>query len=403
MREIVYFYINKFKNIHKQGFNFGSEYEYYTENIDKKIIVKRRKNDLFIPNFFQTENSDSIINISAFVGENGAGKSNILDALKFALTQDRDDFEYFFVFKNANGKLYCENNESLNIEYSFEQFERTSVITEVIYYNPSLDSKIYPITHSYNAWIDISTDWLIYGDVENSNQIKPKLSQIEIFNSNEIERQLNLLNDTNFTNFLNDKINIPTEIRIVSFASDFPDRIDDSNLEIRNVPFIYREFYNSLHNKVKIALDNYTTNEYSLIDQENLEDEYNVYLRKKCFVTFLSHLLKNIFFHLNLTGENLLKSNTSVNINDLKNIDYKEAIYTFIRNIDLIDNPEAIIDFAKNTENLIINSQVYFTNYGEISWVTPKAYLKDFLSFEGKYLEQLSELSNQSLPRTFIS
>lgn len=401
MREIVYFWISNFRNIQNQGFNFGSEYEYYTEIIDDKITVRRRKNDFYIPNFFQTENSDSILNISAFVGENGAGKSNFIDALKSALTQDRDWFEFLIVYKDANGEVHCDESENLNIEYDFQQSSGTPAFTEVIYYNPTLDNKIYPITHDNNAWIDISTDWLIFKDFEEQKSTKPNLSQIELFNAEDIERQLKLSNDTDFASFLNKKINIPTEIRIVSVACEFPSKIDGTKSSVRNVPYNYRDYYDLLHEK-GMVVNNYAQEERKIQVERKIPDEINPYTRKKCFATFLDHLLKNMFYHFELTNHYLSKGKITVSLDDLKNLDYEEAIYTFIKNIDLIDDIEAIINFVKYTENLILNARVEFSNYGEISWISPKENLKEFLSLKDKYLEQLSKFSDYSVPRSFI-
>lgn len=402
MREIVYFYIADFRNIHNQGFNFGSDYEYYTEVIDKRTIVKRRRNDLYIPNFFQTENSNSIINISAFVGENGAGKSNFIDALKSALTQDRSWFHYLFVFKDANGKVHCKNSEDFKVEYDFEQSEETPVFTDVIYYSPSLDNKIYPITHDNNAWIDISTDWLIFKDFEEQQYTKPNLSQIELFNAEEIERQLKLSNNTEFADFLKNRINMPTEIRIVSVAGDFPYKIDGTKSSVRNVPYNYRNYYD-LFNDMGMIVNEYASEEYKIQVERIIPDEINPYTRKKCFATFLDHLLKNLFYHFERTNQYLNKGEIAISLEDLKKLEYEEAVYAFIKNIDLIDDTNAIINFVKYTENLILNARVEFSKYEEISWISPKENLKDFLSLKDKYLEQLSKFSDYSVPRSFIA
>ena len=147
-------------------------------------------------------------------------------ALKSALTQDRDWFEYLIVFKDANGEVFCfDYFEGRKAKYEFSQSKGTPAFTEVIYYNPALDNKIYPITHDNNAWIDISTDWLILKDLEEQKSTKPNLSQIELFAAEEIARQLKLSNDSEFVMFLNEKINIPSEIRIVSVAGNFPSKI----------------------------------------------------------------------------------------------------------------------------------------------------------------------------------
>lgn len=402
MREIVYFYISNFRNIHNQGFNFGSEYEYYTEISDDNIITRRRKNDFYIPNFFQTKNSNSILNISAFVGENGAGKSNFLDALKSALTQDRDWFEYLIVYKSADSDVFCVDNfEKQKILYDFTQSKDTSTITEVIYYSPSLDNKIYPITHNNNVWVDISTDWLIFKDLEEQKYTKPKLSQIELFNAEEIERQLRLSNDSDFVKFLDEKINIPNQIRIVSVACEFPDKIDGVNSSVRNVPYNYRDYYDVLSEKGNIV-NSYAKEEHKLEVEQKIPNKINPYTRKKCFATFLDHLLKNMFYHFEQTNHYLSEGNIGVDIKELKNLDYEEAVYEFINNIDLIDDTAAIINFVEYTKNLILRASLEFSTYEEISWISPKESLKEFLLLKDKYLEQLSKFSDYSAPRSFI-
>lgn len=253
MKELVYFWIDNYRNITQQGFNFGSEYEYFTEKSEDGIITKRRKNEKFIKDFFKTNDQSKILNITAFVGENGAGKSNFLDALKHALTGDRDWFNYILIFKDENGKIFHQDNFEEKTTYEFEEGGVTQSFSEIIYYNPALDNKIYPITHDNNSWIDISTDWLIFKDFEEQKGTKPAISQIELFDAQEIERQLKLSNNSEFVDFLKNKITIPSEIRIVSIAGDFPYKIEGVSSNVRNVPYGYRDYYDLLSDMANIV------------------------------------------------------------------------------------------------------------------------------------------------------
>lgn len=75
--ELVYLWVEEYKNIHKQGFNFSPRFECSYENdaltiCDKKEKNNNCKNKNYIENFFG-EN----INITAIVGKNGSGKSSI--------------------------------------------------------------------------------------------------------------------------------------------------------------------------------------------------------------------------------------------------------------------------------------------------------------------------------------
>ncbi|RZL20421.1 MAG: hypothetical protein EOO89_00260 [Pedobacter sp.] len=86
--EIHYIWLPEFKNIQGQGFNFSSKYIFDLTETDKfqfKISVKI--NPAYIPDFFE---KDNIINVTAIVGQNGAGKSNILDYIKLSFPEGKN-------------------------------------------------------------------------------------------------------------------------------------------------------------------------------------------------------------------------------------------------------------------------------------------------------------------------
>ena len=74
--ELVYLWIKRYKNIHKQGFNFSPRFE--CEYDAEKLTIKPKEH---IENFFAKN-----INITAIVGENGSGKSSVLEVLTSALS-----------------------------------------------------------------------------------------------------------------------------------------------------------------------------------------------------------------------------------------------------------------------------------------------------------------------------
>ena len=76
--ELVYLWIEDYKNIKKQGFNFSPRFRCeYDEDIKYLDIVDKDETGEFYPKNFFGEN----INVTAIVGENGSGKSGIIEEL----------------------------------------------------------------------------------------------------------------------------------------------------------------------------------------------------------------------------------------------------------------------------------------------------------------------------------
>lgn len=65
--ELVYVWIEKYKNIVNQEFNFSSKFKCFKK--DEKLIINTRE---YIQSLFPNN-----INITAVVGANGSGKSNL--------------------------------------------------------------------------------------------------------------------------------------------------------------------------------------------------------------------------------------------------------------------------------------------------------------------------------------
>ncbi len=74
--EILYVWIKSHKNIHEQGFNFSPDLRFTYDPQAGALKINDRRH-LGLPNFFGRE----ISNITAIVGENGSGKSNLLEFL----------------------------------------------------------------------------------------------------------------------------------------------------------------------------------------------------------------------------------------------------------------------------------------------------------------------------------
>ncbi|PHE67311.1 AAA family ATPase [Bacillus wiedmannii] len=197
--ELLYIWIEKYHNIHKQGFNFSNKYvcEFDKENnISVDFKLKEIPEDFFKLNSnTSSEEQGKIMNITGIVGENGAGKSSVLDYIMEKLN-DLVSGEFRNFEKDERLLAIVRRENTLSI-YSYSIIINQITITDpslsykiinnsiklknnnykMIYYSNVFDAKKSYYTDS--NMIDLSTNFLL-----NNN---------EYYRLNEIQRQLNLI------------------------------------------------------------------------------------------------------------------------------------------------------------------------------------------------------------------
>lgn len=111
--ELIYLYIGDIgRQIKNQGFNFSNKYDVSYEAETKKLTIKKKQNP--IPKIY----GDHIVNVTALVGQNGVGKSTVLNLLGLKdkdIRQEfgafvRSDLSWFAIYEvqhdEGNGRIF---------------------------------------------------------------------------------------------------------------------------------------------------------------------------------------------------------------------------------------------------------------------------------------------------------
>jgi predicted ATPase len=318
--ELLYVWIEDYKNIHHQGFNFSPKYRFEFEPIlsdDKKSVIsgtltdaleEKFKNDSnksakileerkkpFSENFF----GDKITNITAIIGENGAGKSNLLEFickkynLIFLKFYDRDVGDRFFIIlKNKKElvlrKSFDDSFEGFNIllpkSISFTTKPKINEIHSGIFYSSIITLKndfsiatlqLFPNNSpSENTLLNISNEKILYERYENS---------VTSFALNENISQIYFIYSNYYNNVISNDVPLK-KIQTITLKFYKPNieinKIGDENL---------REFFRILFNEV-IANDL----ELFLISDNS---------KTSTSFIFYGHILLNLYIFLSNEGK----------------------------------------------------------------------------------------------------
>jgi len=116
--ELVYLWVEKYKNIENQGFNFSPRFEceFFPEYDENKKLKDNCKLEIK-PKEYTSIFPDNI-NVTAIVGENGSGKSSVIEAII-----SRGLGKKILVL-NINGKFYYQSNVTFNSNIFIEELRK---------------------------------------------------------------------------------------------------------------------------------------------------------------------------------------------------------------------------------------------------------------------------------------
>lgn len=182
--EIKFAWIEKYKNIEEQGFNFCPKHR-FEYNPTTGVLTFQDRSDDVIEVFF----GEDFLNVTAIIGENGSGKSNIIELIisRFASFGNGIDMphnifgnEIFILDKMiffTEGVNVTNRNELESLGFDFNSFEESitdcfpppkfpnaliDINNTYIFYSPSFDHR--SLGDRKPNLFDISTNYLIFVD-----------------------------------------------------------------------------------------------------------------------------------------------------------------------------------------------------------------------------------------------
>jgi predicted ATP-binding protein involved in virulence len=147
--ELVYLWVEDYKNIHKQGFNFSPNFDveftpvYENKKLSDKSELKITPKENPLKDFFGKN-----INVTAIVGENGSGKSSLLELLIAYLNcyiSGLNDKNYLFIIEKSN-KLYVISNFDIYVKSGYVQ-----IIVQRYKFSESPDKEIKKFLNEINS------------------------------------------------------------------------------------------------------------------------------------------------------------------------------------------------------------------------------------------------------------
>jgi len=374
--ELCYIWVSEYKGFINQGFNFSSKLSFEFSQMDNKLTTK--KNEKYIKDFF----GNNIVNITGVVGQNGAGKTNVLELIQYIVAGGNTIINkpFFAIFENEN--IYSIYNYRVVIKsanFVYDLINYTGVIPNVtsIFFSNTIDGRKYNFDKRIK---NISSNDIV--DRYSRVYKKSIIEQIKFINSNSFrffEDLENVLSQNNVSEIrpINIVLTSPTwsvilhkielldvkikeyskyDFSMAKFAQNFRKKITDiqSNKSIKYFTafIVYIDF-----------ILNYDILDYKKNTAFLSENEYHSYINNLYSITQKDLRIDEIFKFI--VSEFAIEIDKYFNVFETQKflIDLDERDFSNFSHNDIKENigtysnrkVEFTLNFNKSTQNFIID------------------------------------------------
>ncbi|AEH01972.1 AAA family ATPase [Lacinutrix sp. 5H-3-7-4] len=314
-----------------QYVNLGGKYIYEFDKNGESIDVSRRINNDYLEGFFDVTNLDSkLINVNAIVGQNGAGKSSLLDSIRslfvenpyalptnntYLFFETEDDKTLKFVSSIYDVGISTVSFKPIKDDFTIET-ERSNNLCKTIYYSPHFDFKYNPNFDEVDNF-DISFDQILNEDLADLQNKNLDQSGFNFSASEELVFK-NSIRQILFSNS-----DLVKKEKIFKDLFDFPEH-GEARLTIRghknqkewNTPEAFRPILKIIKDKLKKELDDWTkVRKFNSPGRVSNQIEVNKYILERIILRDLisvierqmekdnTYLSSGVFFYENFVRE----------------------------------------------------------------------------------------------------
>lgn len=166
--ELLYIWIEDYKNIKRQGFNLSPRWRFDYDPENGQLEVEDRNNEAF-DNFFW----DDIINVTAIVGKNGSGKSRLLHEIGMGLSGHMSSYrgkEYIVIIKHLE-------KQEIQILTKIE----LELIGDFDKYKMIIDGRREPDFEAYSLLYSNHFDYISSSEIGNYDKHFSSISSVKLF------------------------------------------------------------------------------------------------------------------------------------------------------------------------------------------------------------------------------
>ncbi|WP_336663718.1 AAA family ATPase [Kurthia gibsonii] len=411
---IVFVWIESYKKLKNFQTSFSGKYniKYYGD----RLVISENK--LFVEKFFKVNGSDIDINLSAIVGENGTGKSTILDMIVEYIEHGMFSSNYIFAFE-SNGKIIIDSNFELgqidlvdkNLEYEvirdepLDEFFKNQV---TIFFSNVFDVRYFEYNEEFRKRYE-NKRLKYFSQLKNisTNSLLASYREPEAFLNQDFSKQIFFVNEYKTVLEVEKLVNIPEKIYLKTNSLEY---------HFENLSYESEGFISAFENEdvasiyfnistgdsfrkeiVKILIQSfciqigYLLKKYHIDDAIFIDTFTNAKKGNNFFEIIHKNLVKEVKIHE--TKNNILKSikkNLDVIYRDYQNL------LEYINEMDLkSDEMGNYLDSNSTITNEFINfykERFYSTNIVSFYWSEMSSGQLSLLNLFGRFYDSLNEI-----------